>query len=83
MLFHHKLLPSSSGRISQGTIKWPGHSLLAAYLAYILKLKMEAVCSSVTLVNFHQTTQHHIPEYSTLHSHLWELPQSNKLILIY
>jgi hypothetical protein len=40
-------------RISQATIKCPACFLLAAYLAYILTLKMEAVSFSVLLLNFY------------------------------
>jgi hypothetical protein len=34
--------------------------------AYSVTLKMEAICSSETSVDFQQTTRHYIPEYSTL-----------------
>jgi hypothetical protein len=40
--------------------------LFAAFLAYSLTPKMEAICSSETSVNFYWPTQHHIPEASTL-----------------
>jgi hypothetical protein len=41
--------------------------LLVAWLAYSFTLKMEAVCSSKTSVNFCWATQCNIPEHSTLH----------------
>jgi hypothetical protein len=42
---------------------------LVSCSAYSLALKMEATCSSETSVDFQQTTQHYIPEDSTLHNH--------------
>jgi hypothetical protein len=42
---------------------------LLASLAYSSTLKMEAVCSSETLVNFYQTSWCHNPENSTFHSY--------------
>jgi hypothetical protein len=39
--------------------------LVATFLAYFSTLKMEAVRSSETSVNFYQTTRHYIPEDST------------------
>jgi hypothetical protein len=44
-------------------------------------LKLEAVLSSETLVNFHQTTRCYIPEDSTRHSHHFENLKSNTLNL--
>jgi hypothetical protein len=46
---------------------------------------MEAVCSSKILVNSYWTTQHYIPENSTLHNHCYENLKSNikDLILFY
>jgi hypothetical protein len=41
----------------------------AASRWYSLILKMEAICSSETLVNFSHTTQHYIPEDRTLLNH--------------
>jgi hypothetical protein len=40
-------------------------TLVASCLAYSLTLKMEAVCSSDTLVHFYRTTKHYIPEDGT------------------
>jgi hypothetical protein len=51
--------------------------LLVTCLVYSSTLKMEAVCSSETLVTFYQTTQRLIPEDSTLHNHCCETPISN------
>jgi hypothetical protein len=48
-------------RISQATC-----FTLVSYLAYSLTLKMEATCSSETLVDFQRTSQHYIPEDRTL-----------------
>jgi hypothetical protein len=39
-------------------------------MAYSSVLKMKAVCSSETCVNFYQTTRHHIQKGSSFHSHL-------------
>jgi hypothetical protein len=39
-------------------------------LACCSALKMEAVCSSETSVNFYRTAQRHIPGDSTLHSNV-------------
>jgi ABC-type tungstate transport system permease subunit len=39
---------------------------IATYFAYFSKLKLEAVRSSDTSVNFYQTIRHHNPEHSTL-----------------
>jgi hypothetical protein len=44
------------------------YSLLVACLSYISTLKLEAVYSFQTSVNFHQTTRRHIPEDITLYS---------------
>jgi hypothetical protein len=55
--------------------------LPASYLAYSSTLKMEAVHSSKTSVNFHQTTWHHIPEHSPLRSQWCENLKSNILIM--
>jgi hypothetical protein len=41
--------------------------LLTTHFAYALTLKMEAVCSSETSVNFYWATQHYIPVDSTFH----------------
>jgi hypothetical protein len=40
--------------------------MLASCLAYFSTLEMEAICYSETLNDFHQTTQHYIPEDRTL-----------------
>lgn len=44
-------------------------SLLASCLAHSWLLKMEALYSSETNVDFYQTTRYHILQYNTLHSH--------------
>jgi hypothetical protein len=36
--------------------------MLVSYMAYFLTLKMEAICSSKTLVDFQQTAQYYIPK---------------------
>jgi hypothetical protein len=41
-------------------------------LAYSSTLKMEATCSSETMVDFHRTTRRYIPEYWLLHNHRCE-----------
>jgi hypothetical protein len=46
--------------------------LLATYLGYSSTLKMDAVCSSKTSVNFEWTTWHDVSEDITLHSHQCE-----------
>jgi hypothetical protein len=43
--------------------------MLIACLAYSSTLKMEATCSSKTLVDSQWTTWHYIPEDRTLHNH--------------
>jgi hypothetical protein len=56
--------------------------LMVAFLAYfVLTLKMEAVRSSETSVNFYPTTQRHISEDSICYSRCQDNPESNKLIL--
>jgi hypothetical protein len=44
----------------------PPAFMLVSCAAYSLTLKMEALCSSETLVDFQRTTQRYIPEDSTL-----------------
>jgi hypothetical protein len=60
--FRSDTLPPSSGlRISEVRNQQElRRKQRCALLAYILKLKMEAVYSSETLVNFYQTPRHHI-----------------------
>jgi hypothetical protein len=41
--------------------------LFVTCLAYFLTVKMEAMCSTETLVNYKWTKWHHIPENCTLH----------------
>jgi hypothetical protein len=43
-------------------MKLAARFMLVSYLAYSSTLKMEAVCSSEMLVDFHQATWHYIPE---------------------
>jgi hypothetical protein len=49
--------------------------LLVSCLAYATKLKMEAVCSSESLINFCFTTQRHMSDDSNLHSQRCEGPK--------
>jgi hypothetical protein len=42
-------------------------------------LKLEVVHASETSRNFYQTTQRHIPDYLTLHSHCREKPQTRQM----
>jgi hypothetical protein len=42
----------------------------SAFIAYSSTLKMEAICSTGTSVDFHRTTWRYIPENRTLHIHL-------------
>jgi hypothetical protein len=42
---------------------------LVSSLAYSLTVKMEAICSSETLVYFHQTTRRCVPKYNVLEKH--------------
>jgi hypothetical protein len=41
-------------------------------LTYSSNLKMEAVCSPKTLVDFQLITKRHISENRTLHNHLYD-----------
>jgi hypothetical protein len=43
--------------------------LLVSYFSYSSTQKMEAICSSETLVDFQRTTRHDIPEATTLQSY--------------
>jgi hypothetical protein len=43
--------------------------LIPTSLSFSLTLKMEAVRSSETSLNFYRSTRHHIPEDSTLRNH--------------
>jgi hypothetical protein len=51
--------------------------LLASCLYDPSTLKMEAICSSGTMVDFHWTTQHYISEDITFQHHLCENLESN------
>jgi hypothetical protein len=44
--------------------------MLVSCLAYSSTLKMEAICSSDTSVDFQQFTRRYIPEDSTLYTHV-------------
>jgi hypothetical protein len=50
--------------------------------AYFSTLKMEAICSSVTLVDFQWATQRYIPQDSTLHNHHCENLKSYKICVV-
>lgn len=66
-MFWKNILPPVSrlkSRPSKGA-----STLVASYLAYFSTLKVEAVCSYKTSINFYQTIQNHISGNSTLHSH--------------
>jgi hypothetical protein len=49
---------------------------------YLFGLCSEAICSPETSVNLYQTTRRHIPEDSTLYSHLRNNHKSNVRLLI-
>jgi hypothetical protein len=63
--------PPSSESKNKPSKKPPALSL-AYCSAYFSTLKMEAICSSETSVDFQRTTQRYIPEDSTLHNHRCE-----------
>jgi hypothetical protein len=52
-------------------------ALKRAGFAKVEILKIEAIRSSETLVNFYWTTRRHIPENSTIHSHSSKNLKSN------
>jgi hypothetical protein len=56
---------------------------LASCLAYFSILKMEAICSSKTSVEFQRNTRRYIPGDRILHNHLWENLRSWKLYLLF
>jgi hypothetical protein len=45
---------------------------MVSYSAYCCILKMEATCSSETLIDFQQSTRRDIPEHRTIHNHRFE-----------
>jgi hypothetical protein len=47
--------------------------LRSACFTYSSSLKLEAIRSSETSVNFYQTSRHHIPEDNTVHRHCTEI----------
>jgi hypothetical protein len=55
----------------------PPAFMLVSCLAYSLTLKMEAIYSSEMSVDFQWTTQHYIPEDSTLRPRGW--PNNQKM----
>jgi hypothetical protein len=71
--FWTNMLPPSLGSKSAGRV----YFMLVCCLAYSSTLNIEAVCSSQSLVGFHQTTWHFTPEDRTLHSHCCENLKSN------
>jgi hypothetical protein len=48
---------------------WPGHE---ADHSLVLNAEVKNVCGTVYPSDFFQSTWHHIPEYSAVHSHLCE-----------
>jgi hypothetical protein len=46
-------------------------------LAYFFTLKLEAICSSETLVDFQWATWHYIPEDSTVKLYIYRMEQQN------
>jgi hypothetical protein len=74
LTFRMNIWPPFSGSKSNPS-KWPGRSrfcLLSTCLTCSSALKIEAVCSSETLVNFYWITWCYITEDTTLHSHCCE-----------
>jgi hypothetical protein len=59
-------------RISRASSGFPPAFTLVSCSAYSSTLKIEAICSSETSVDFQQTTRRYIPEDSTLHNHRCE-----------
>jgi hypothetical protein len=55
---------------------------LVSILAYSYNLKIEAIRSSETSVDFQRTTRRYIPEYSTLHNHRCENLKSYILLFL-
>jgi hypothetical protein len=53
---------------------------LVSCSTYSSTLKMEAICSSETSVNFERTTRHYTPEGSTFHNHHYENLKSTLLV---
>jgi hypothetical protein len=54
--------------------------MLVSYFSYPSTLKIEAICSFETSLDFHRTTRHCIPEDRTLHSHRCDNLRSNDVI---
>jgi hypothetical protein len=54
--------------------------LLVSCFTYSSTLKMKAICSSETSVDFHRTTQRYNPKYPMLHGHGCENLRSNIFI---
>jgi hypothetical protein len=61
-----KSKPSKKPSMKQAASFLPA-SCLVSCLAYSLNLKMEVIHFSKTLVHFHQSKWHYIPEDRTLH----------------
>jgi hypothetical protein len=68
-------------RISQARNKHDADSKLSS-LVYSVTLKVKVICSSETMVYFHQTTQQYIPEDRTLQSYNCEKlnPKGRRLL---
>jgi hypothetical protein len=61
---------------------FPPFFTLVPCSTHYLTLKMEAICSSETSVDFQQITQCYIPEGSTLHNHHHETLRSHMLAIM-
>jgi hypothetical protein len=58
-------------------VKFVACFMLVSCLAYYLTLKMDTICSSKSLVDFHQTMWHYIPDERAVYSHHYANLKSN------
>jgi hypothetical protein len=80
--FRRNILPPFSGsKNKQAELCLPPAYTLVSCSAYFSTMKMEAICSSETSVDFQRTTRRHTPEDSTLHYHRCENLKSYKLYI--